>query len=119
MEAEVLLALVATVNRFVELVKRFIPDDSLPTEFRRLLLLVTQVLASIVVVATANANILDGTAAPAWLGIITTGLIVSTGSEGIHVFLDLIRRLSYKPEPTPDPEPEEPIETPVTPEPVG
>lgn len=105
MEVEILLALLATVNRSVEAIKRIIVPLNLGVEVDRLVAFVAQIVFGLFAAIGAGANILEGTVAAPLLGMVATGLTLSMGAEGIYFATDLVKRLRYKREVNPNAEP--------------
>lgn len=97
MEAEILIALAAAVNRAVELFKQALTKTEFSADVKRLLTLAFQVSAGVLVVLFAGdgINILadGGLHVPPIVGTIVTGALVGLGSEAIYVVLDILKRL--------------------------
>lgn len=102
---ELVLALSAAINRFVQYVKPFVGTLGLDQQWRVLLLQIVQGLTGVALAASANLNIITGFPVPEWFGIVITGLLAAVGSEAIHAAVELLYSWRNKPVPPTTPEP--------------
>jgi hypothetical protein len=102
---ELVLALSAAINRFVQYVKPFVGTIGLEQQWRVLLLQIIQGVTGVALAASANLNIITGFPVPEWFGVVITGLLAAVGSEAIHAAVELLYSWREKPAQPPVTEP--------------